>query len=1001
MSLKGNILVFGGGIAGMQASLDLAESGFKVFLIETGTAIGGIMAQLDKTFPTNDCSMCIMSPKLVEVGRHPNISILTNADLEKFNGNVGNFTVTLKQRTNYVINDTCTGCGTCAELCPIEVLDEYNANLGTRKAVYLSYPQAIPKIYTIDPNTCIGCGLCKNTCPTKAIDYVKTDRLIEIKIGSIIIATGSKLYDPSKLTNFGYGSSPNIITSIEFERLLSATGPFMGHVLRLSDGKAPKKLAFIQCVGSRNRKIGREFCSAACCMYAMKEAIIARDHDEELEITIFYMDIRAFGKGFEDYYNRAEEQGIKFIRSRPASVTKKGEKLEILYEDDREQLNNELFDMVVLSTGFDIQGETNIFKEKIGIELNKWGFIKTDSLKPLQTNIDGVFVCGIVAGPKDIPDTVAQASAAASKASLLIYEHRGELIEIQELPDELDLRNEEPRVGVFLCHCGINIGSVIDIPEVVEFAGKVENVVHVERNLYTCSQDTQEHMIDIIKEKKINRVVVASCTPRTHEPLFQNTIRSAKINKYLFQLANIREQDSWVHKNEPEKATEKAKGIVKSAIYKSALLRPIEDIKVKIIPIALVIGGGITGITAALGLANQGFKTHLIEKTDKLGGIMRRILHLSEIESMYDPQIFLQEKIKEVKENENIVLHLNSELTELEGYIGNYHSVIKTGEKLVDLDSGVLIVATGAKEHQPTEYLYGKNNNVITELELEEKLSKREIKGKNFVFIQCVGSRNEINPYCSRICCSEAIKNAIHLKQEIPDANVFVLYRDIRTYAFKEESYNLARDLGILFINYDLEDSPIVYDDKGSLKVSITDKILNRKLILSADYVILSVAIEALQENSTLADILKVPVNENGFFLEAHMKLRPVEFASEGLFVCGLAHSPKFIEESIAQAEAAVSRALTILSKDEMEIEGIISQVDEDKCIACGMCITICPFDAIKFNEDKSKVIVNAVKCHGCGLCAGECPERAIELNHYLDSQFYAQIENIFKEEEI
>lgn len=994
----GAILIVGGGIAGMQASLDLADAGYRVYLIDKLPVIGGTMSQLDKTFPTNDCSMCIMSPKLVETGRHPNIQILTNTELESVEGKVGNFTITLTQHSNFIINDKCTGCGTCAEKCPIEVKNDYNAGIGTRKATYLRYPQAIPKLYTIDQHACIGCGLCKSVCPAQAIDYLKADRVVKLNVGSIILANGAKTFDPSKLSNYGYGTSPNIVTSIEFERILSASGPFMGNVLRPSDGMAPKKIAFIQCAGSRDRKLNREFCSAACCMYAMKEAMIAREHIPDLDITIFYMDIRAFGKGFESYYNRAQDSGIRFIRSRPTAGQAKDNGVEVIYETIEGELKAELFDMLVLSIGFDTKDENEKLRNILGIELNEFGFIKTSILNPLQTSIEGVFACGVGIGPKDIPDTVAQASGSAYKAGSLLNHARGSLITKQTLPPEILTREEPPRIGVFICHCGINISSTVDVSEVVDYAQKLPDVVYAGRNLYTCSQDTQEKMKEIIRDKGINRVVVASCTPRTHEPLFQKTIREVGLNKYLFQLANIREQDSWVHMGKKSEATEKAKGLVNSAVSKARLLTSINDITVPVTHAALVIGGGIAGITAALGLGEQGIKTYLIEKSDQLGGVMRRIHYLNTDE---DPQRHLEEKISELKNNQNIELFLNTDLLELEGYLGNFTARVKINEKLSELNVGAIIVATGAQEYKPNIYLYGENRRVISELELEELISKDEIQGKNFVFIQCVGSRNEIHPYCSRICCTEALKNAIKLKSQLPEANIYVLYRDIRTYGFKEEFYTKARNLGFIFVNFDPKVPPTVFEDEqGNLKVAINDKILQKNLILNSDYVILSVGVEPI-DNSKLSEILKVPLDQDGFYLEAHLKLRPVDFASEGIFVCGLAHSPKFLDETISQAEATVARALTILTKDEIEIEGIISHVNEDLCVGCGICGPICPFDAIRLDERRHKAEINPVKCHGCGLCAGECPEGAMELNNFLDKQFYAQIENIFQEEQV
>ncbi|MBD3172005.1 FAD-dependent oxidoreductase, partial [Candidatus Bathyarchaeota archaeon] len=622
MEKNGAVLIVGGGIAGIQASLDLADSGFKVYLMDKEPTIGGIMTQLDKTFPTNDCAMCILAPKLVGAGRHHNIELLTYSDLVDLRGKEGNFTAVITRKARRVDPEKCTGCGDCAKKCPVEAIDEYNEGFGARSSSYIKYPQAVPLVATIDKTKCIGCGICAEVCKADAIIYEEETVEKEIDVGSVILSPGFKAFDPSKLTEYGYGRYPNVVSSMEFERILSATGPYRGVVMRPSDGDLPKKVAFLQCIGSRDERIGNPYCSGVCCMYAIKEAVIAQEHNEGLEASIFFMDMRAFGKEFDDYYTRAEEEhGIRFIRSRIASTTQNPDTRGVIlsYEKEGEIVEDE-FDMVVLSVGLSPPEDAQKLAESIGIKLNKYGFAETSIFEPLETSRPGVYVCGAFQGPKDIPDSVAQASGAAAKASKSIASARGTMVSKLEYPDEKDVSSAEPRIGVFVCHCGINIGGVVGISSVVEYARQLPNVVFAEENLYTCSQDTQENIKEKIIENDLNRVIVASCTPRTHEPLFRATLREAGLNEYLFEMANIRDQCSWVHMHEHEKATEKAKDLVRMAVAKARLLESLKKHIIETTPIGLVIGGGLTGMTAALDIADQGYDVHLIERTDKLGG---------------------------------------------------------------------------------------------------------------------------------------------------------------------------------------------------------------------------------------------------------------------------------------------------------------------------------------------------------------------------------------------
>jgi heterodisulfide reductase subunit A len=998
----GAVLIVGGGIAGMQSSLDLADSGFKVYLLEKSPTIGGAMSQLDKTFPTNDCAMCIMAPKLVETGRHHNIKLITNADLEEVLGEAGHFTVTMSKRSRRVDETKCTGCGICTQRCPVEVPDEYNRGFKLRKAIFVKYPQAVPSVYAIDKDICIGCGVCQEICGAGAIVYDQTEEKIQLDVGSIIVTPGFEEFDlTTKRREYGHGKYPNVISSLELERMLSATGPYGGLVLRPSNGKVVKKIAFIQCVGSRDRSIGNPYCSSVCCMFAIKEALIAQEHNPGLEATIFFMDMRAFGKEFDDYYIRAEkEHGIRFIKNnRISSTTEDPEtnNLFITYIKEGDLVTEE-FDLVALAVGMTAPKDAKDLSEKLGIELNEYDFCATDILfSPLETSRPGIFVGGAFGAPKDIPDSVSEASGAAAKASSIISSERGKLVTVKEYPPEREVSEEEPRIGVFVCHCGINIGGVVDVPNVVEYAKTLPNVAYAENNLYTCSQDTQQKIREKIDEHGLNRVIVASCTPRTHQLLFQNTCAEAGLNPYLFEMANIRDQCSWVHMREPEKATEKAKDLVRMAVAKARLNSPLPKIPIDVKPSALVIGGGISGMTSALELSKQGYEAFIVERENDLGGLMKRI-HYELVGEEKDIQEKLNDLIKSINSDEKIHVFTNSLVKDISGYMGNFKTIIDQNGEKKEIEHGTVIVATGGEEYKPKEYLYGKNNNVLTQLELEEKLDREgKVDANTIVMIQCVGSRTEERPYCSRVCCTEAVKNSLKIKEMNPKSNIYIIYKDIRTYGFSEIFYEEAARKGIKFIRYDDETKPKVSDKKG-LEVRIKEQFLNEELVINPDLLILSAATIPHPDNYDLAQLLKVPLSKHKFFLEAHMKLRPVEFATEGIFLCGLAHSPKFFEECVAQASAAVSRAATILSKEKLFVEGAVSSVDEEKCTGCGTCEMVCPYGAIRVDMDELKAKVTEVLCKGCGTCSAACPEKAIDIAHFTDIQLLSQAIAALKE---
>jgi len=991
----GAVLVVGGGPAGMQAALDLADSGFKVYMLETRPSIGGTMAQLDKTFPTNDCSMCILSPKLVATGRHENISMITHAELKSVEGQAGDFKVKLARYSRYIDESKCTGCGVCAEHCPIEGANSFDKDLAPAKAIYVPFPQAVPLVYTIDRGLCVGCGVCEKFCEAKAIKYdMEPDIEETLEVGAIILCSGYDVYDASKKVAYGHTVFPNVLTNIEFERILSASGPTEGHVIRPSDGDVPRKIAFIQCVGSRDAQTPNTYCSSYCCMAALKQAVIGKEHVPGLQTSIFFMDTRAFGKEFEEYLARAEnEYGVQVHRANRISKVQEDSATNnlILAYIEGSDMKEETFDMVVLSAGAVPPESAQAVAKTMGIELNRFGFCDTDDLSPVETSVPGIFVCGAFSGPKDIPDSVASASGAAGKVAALLSEERGKLVTKKEYPAEKEVSGKEPRIGVFVCHCGINIGSVVNVPEVVEYASKLPGVVYVERNLYTCSGDTQTKIKEMIEKHDLNRVVVASCTPRTHEPLFQNTVREAGLNKYLFEMANIRDQCSWVHRLEPERATEKAKDLVRMSVAKAAALEPLPQPKIPVTKSALVIGGGLAGMTAALEIANAGFEVHLVEKEKHLGGHLRRIHHTL---TKVDPQETLEELKQSISEHKNIKVHIGETVTEVKGYIGNFETTLKGGEKV---NHGAVVVATGAVEYEPEEYLHGKHPRVVKQTDLGVMLAEGKLKAKSIVIIQCVGSRDEANPNCSRICCSTAMANALMIKRKHPETEVYVLYRDIRTYGFAEEHYNEAARLGVKFLRYDPSAPPKVTAKGDHLTVEIDEQFIEQSVAIHPDYVALNAAVHPNPDNKELAPLLKVPLTKEGYFLEAHMKLRPVDFATDGIFLCGLAHSPRLIGESISQALAAAARVNTILSKDHIEAEGVVSVVDEEKCIACGRCEDICEYGAPRIEEVSPGVFksrINEALCKGCGSCAVACCSRAIRTKHFRTDQILSMIES-------
>ncbi len=887
--------------------------------------------------------------------------------------------------------------------------DQYNQEISDNKAVHVYFAQAIPLVTYID-ESCLylkekKCRICEAVCKNNAIDLNQKPQKMDINVGAIILSQGIEPYDPTVRPEYHYRDFVNVVTSMDYERLLCSTGPYGGEVLRASDKKHPHKLAWIQCVGSRQViEGGNSYCSSVCCTYTQKHVILTKDHDADAECTVFHNDIRSYGKDFERFYQRAESlPGIRFIRAYPSIVREDPitKNVTIRYSTPDEGIKEEEFDMVILSVGMDPPKNVQAISNTFGIELESHNFCKIEPTNPIATNVPGIFVSGGLQGPIDIPESVFSASGAGSQIGTLLNYRRGNLSKERIYPEEKDVSQEEPKIGVFVCHCGANIGRVVNVPDTVEYCKSLPNVVYAQEQLFSCATNSAKEITDMIKEKGLNRVVVAACSPRTLEPLFRDTLREAGINQYYYEMANIREHNSWVHSKEKEEATKKAYDIIRMSVARAHHLKPLQEFDLSVDKRALVVGGGIAGMTCSLSIAEQGHEVYLVEKAPRLGGIARKI-HTT-LEGL-DVQAYLEDLMEKVYKNPLIHVYESANITEATGYVGNFVTTISSPRGITEIKHGAAVIAIGADLYTPTEYLYGQDERVMTHLELEEKIVNGEEAITNaqcIVMIQCVGCRNEDRNYCSRICCSESVKNALLLKEKKPEMDVFVLFRDVRTYGFKEDYYREAADKGVRFVRYEPEDPPQVEpgeseeDGRPVLKVTTTEYILGDKIEINADFIALAAAVIPSEATKEIANLFKVTLSVDGFFKEAHVKLRPVEFSTDGVYLCGMAHYPKFIQETLNQAYGAAGRALTLLSNDIVVASGSVCEVDEKRCMGCGACVDVCAYGALSLSDTKQgkKVVVNPVLCKGDGLCNAKCPTGAIQLKHYTDEELIAEID--------
>ena len=997
MKTSNKVLVVGGGVGGIKTALDLAEAERDVVLVDKAASIGGLMTMLDRTFPTNNCDMCTISPHLAESGRELHIDLAPLTQVTGVEGEVGRFKVTLTSRPRYIDVEKCTACGECHRHFPGCV--NFTPGLDHRAPTCMRYPQATPLAFSIDIDKCENIDALVKICPDQAIMPDDQGEVREVEVGSIVLAPGAELYNPDSLYYYGHGHHPNVVTGLEYERIMSASGPTGGLLVRPSDQQQPKKVAWIQCVGSRNLQPNdASYCSSVCCMYALKEAIVTKERfQDDIETVIFYMDMRTFGKGYEEYLNRAKtDYNVRLVRCRPHTVDPVPDtgNLAIAYvPDDRSGLESEEFDMVVLSTGFRIPPDLIELSKKLNIELNQHNFAASDPFNPVATSREGIYVCGLFQSPKDVPETLIQASACAGAADLHLP--AVETLEIQEdFPPERDVMDEPPKIGVFVCDCGENIGGVIKAGEVAEYAADLPGVYHSEMVGHGCSREAMEHMENVIRKKGLNRLVVGGCSPRTHETKFQDTARRAGINKYLVEMANIRDQDTWVHLDHPGEASEKAKDLIRMAASSAAMRRPLTDQTLPVNKSVLVVGGGVAGMSSALNLAESGFRVFLVEREAQLGGLAAKVRKTLE---NADVQPFVQDLVQKCIAHPRIQVLTGSLIVDHSGIPGLYKTGIQSGPRMAyrQLTHGAAIIATGAKAHRPAEYLLDQNPAVVTQMDLDNLLEDDPDRFKaldQIVMIQCVGSREPGNPNCSRVCCQAAVKNALRILEINPDAQIFVLNRDMRTFGFQEDYFKKAREKGVIFVRYNVENKPEVRVDGDQLNVSFHDPILGRNISVNPGLVALSTGFIADDENTEdLAAIFRLPRTNDHYFLEEHVKLMPVDLPVPGFTVAGTAHAPKSIGESVTQGLAAAGRTKAMLAKDEINLGAVVAKVEANKCAACLICVRACPFEVPFINADGYSEI-DPAKCQGCGICAAACPAKAIQLMQYEDDMILAKL---------
>ena len=1017
----GTVLVIGAGIAGIKAALELAETRYKVLLAEASPHIGGILAKLDHQFPTNHCGMCRMLPT---VGReyasqhcmrktlfHDNIEILPFTEVKSIRGDAGAYRVEFIRRARHVNTDICNGFGECVDACPVEVPDEFNHGLTTRKAIYQPVPHNVPKMLVVDTQACNHCGECLKVCPMDAIDLDAEDERDQVDVDAVILASGISLYDPATHDDAKpYTVSEDVVTSLAFERILSGSGTFDGRIHRPSDGRPAKRIAWIQCVGSRNRRHGRDYCSSICCMFALKEAVLA--HEEggpDMETTIFYIDMRTFGKDFFRYREKAEQEyGVRLVRCRVQEVLKEPDgSLRIRYFDpDTGAFRNGTYDMVVLSTGQAPFEDHQRIARILDVELSPAGFLPSEPFSKVKLLKPGIFLCGSLTGLTDISEAITSGIAAAGEASKLLTSIHAATVEERSVA-EREVDRQRPRVALFLCRCkDEKVPQGLDLGPLGSEIGTLHGIdeVHILDSL--CRQEQREELEHLLRKTRCNRILFGACLPYMYKQKLKQMARDAGFNSSLIEVFNLLDlarmglsapdDVPWI-----ERITEE----ILIHVEKLKLAQALHVDRIPIHPVALVVGGGVAGMRSSLSLSERGIDVHMVERSGRLGGRAGTDLHYT-VDGLNTGGM-IEGLVQEVQDRPNVSVHFNSEVVASEGALGCFRSIVKnlnSGETM-RLEHGAVILATGGHEGSTTEYAYGRSERIQTQSEFEERLAAGEIDAADLnhvVMVQCVGSRESGGrEYCSRICCAGALKNAFKIREINPSARVVILNRDMMTYGYFEPYYTRARGEGILFVNYDLGNKPAVQVVDGKPVFTFTDPVLRLPMEIAADQVILATGIEPSGSNRELARVFDVPVNEDGFFVEADSKWRPVEFNRLGIFLAGLAHSPQTVNETIMQAEAAAQKAYEYLSRGEMHTARVVSTVHDALCSRCQRCVEVCPYEARSFDPDQNRILVDPAACQACGMCAVSCPNNAAEVLGWNEKQTLAVIEANLREERL
>ncbi len=970
---NGNVVIIGGGIGGICAALALAEINIPAVLVEKSPSVGGILNQLDHQFPNDHCGICRMLPMVdrdagsqfcVRRGFfHENITVMTSTRVLSVEGNPGNFTVMLSRSHEGVDPEKCVNCGECLAVCPVSIPDAFNGGLTQRKAVYHPTPARVPAAPVIDWETCTRCRACVDACPEKAVSLDHDDEKILLEgVRGIIVATGTPLVDPAQYDVYGYGVLPNVVTATAFERMVSGSGPYGGKPVRPSDGKPLHRIAWIQCVGSRNIMIHADYCSSACCMFAVKEAVLAKEKiGQATDTTIFYMDMRTFGRDYQRYRDAAEKShGVKFVRCRVHSI-EPGDRpgdVKLSYTDKSGNQKDATYDLVVLSTG---QRPGNPPEDPVLDKLTGEGVETVDS----------------VSGLKDIATTVISANRAAVKVGLESRAAGSGGIMSDAGPESGEVAfKERYRIYVILCH------DEEEKPE-VNWSGIESGVKLLPGNvtLVHCREGCRDNntwrpVEKIVKETRANRLVLVTNKPYHLWPSITGLYDATAMMPSQVEVVDLRMTGDVL------------KGI-EMAVNRLRSRKPQSGLQVPVSRAAVVAGGGPAGLSAALALSGWGIRVILVEKADTLGGNVKRIV---------DPDIraMIQTLVAKVQSDTRIETCCGATVAGMAGSAGRFHTVIRQpGGEEAAVENGVLIVATGGGPVDVDVYGYGGHERIITQFELEKQLIGPEFFRndiKTVVMIQCAGSREEPRNYCSRICCLKAVKNAIAIKDNSPGTDVYVFYRDMMTYGDSERFYTQARKKGVLFIPFDPGEKPRVSVDGADIMVEAMDPVLGEPLRLMPDWLVLSTGVKA-NETDELQSVVGFETTPDGFIKEADSKWRPVDTGKEGVFVCGLARNPLKAEEAMAEGEAAARRALRILVKKTIVPQRITARVRNAVCSRCELCIEACMYGARVVDVENDRIVVDPASCQGCGACAAICPNSATVIGDFEDDGVMGTIE--------